>query len=71
MTTRLSRKKVHRVEAHWHFGKENVSGAAVGKGGDTDSVLGYEWPIIINFLEKGANFDSAFSCRLLNQNHVR
>ena len=36
------KKTVHRVETHWHSGKEKVPGAAVNKEGDADSLLRYE-----------------------------
>ena len=37
-----SKKRVHRVEAHWLSGKEKVSCATISKEGHVDSVLEHE-----------------------------
>ena len=55
-------KTVHGVETHWLSGKEKVASEVVSKESDTDSVLGHERTIIIDFLDKVATVNSASYC---------
>ena len=41
------------MKAFWLSSEEKIPGVAVCKEGDADSILGQEWLITINFLEKG------------------
>ena len=58
--TSLTKKSVHGVKTHWISGKEKVSGAAVIRNGDTNSVLGL---VTIDFLEKGSTVKRAPFCQ--------
>ena len=57
----------HGVEAHCFPGKEKIASTVVSKQGDADSLVGYEKPITIDFLKRGAVVNSAFYCQLLRQ----
>ena len=48
--------------------EEKILGRVVSKEGHADSFLGYEKPIIINFLEKVATLRKASYCKILWQN---
>ena len=53
-------KIVDGMEANWLSGREKDPGAAVSKEDHAESVLGYERPINIDFLEKGTTVNKAF-----------